>query len=185
MPCLACFSHNRPPFYARVRRALRVWVVIFCMLYLPRIRSAVPRVSLLSPTWNQQVSVCVSAARVPAWSVLLQLWFEIVSMCCAGNEAREHMVVLFVLMAYFWHRCCPPRRVQEVLDGLAITNDHFKFALQHCNPSALRETLVEVRGEHDSSGCWLPELMRPRTQRLVGGCRSIGKSGLGLAVDLI
>eukprot|EP00903_Cladosiphon_okamuranus_P010727 g10139.t1 len=32
----------------------------------------------------------------------------------------------------------------EVLDGLAITNDHFKFALQHCNPSALRETLVEV-----------------------------------------
>lgn len=39
----------------------------------------------------------------------------------------------------------PFRRVQEVLDGLAITNDHFKFALQHCNPSALRETLVEVR----------------------------------------
>lgn len=32
----------------------------------------------------------------------------------------------------------------EVLDGLAITNDHFKYALQHCNPSALRETLVEV-----------------------------------------
>jgi transitional endoplasmic reticulum ATPase len=26
----------------------------------------------------------------------------------------------------------------------AITNDHFKHSLQHCNPSALRETLVEV-----------------------------------------
>lgn len=37
---------------------------------------------------------------------------------------------------------------QEVLDGLAITNDHFKFALQHCNPSALRETLVEVSRRH-------------------------------------
>lgn len=36
------------------------------------------------------------------------------------------------------------RQLQEVLDGLAITNDHFKYALQHCNPSALRETLVEV-----------------------------------------
>ncbi|CAM9163821.1 unnamed protein product [Ascophyllum nodosum] len=32
----------------------------------------------------------------------------------------------------------------DILDGLAITNDHFKYALQHCNPSALRETLVEV-----------------------------------------
>lgn len=41
--------------------------------------------------------------------------------------------------------CVPLRRLQEVLDGLAITNDHFKFALQHCNPSALRETLVEVK----------------------------------------
>ncbi|CAM9755684.1 unnamed protein product [Phaeothamnion confervicola] len=32
----------------------------------------------------------------------------------------------------------------EILDGLAISNEHFKYALQHCNPSALRETLVEV-----------------------------------------
>ncbi|CAM9576136.1 unnamed protein product [Chrysoparadoxa australica] len=32
----------------------------------------------------------------------------------------------------------------EVLDGLAVSSDNFKYALQHCNPSALRETLVEV-----------------------------------------
>lgn len=46
-------------------------------------------------------------------------------------------------MLYFCHFFCV-LAYQEVLDGLAITNDHFKYALQHCNPSALRETLVEV-----------------------------------------
>lgn len=32
----------------------------------------------------------------------------------------------------------------EVLDSLAVTQDHFKFALGSSNPSALRETAVEV-----------------------------------------
>lgn len=32
----------------------------------------------------------------------------------------------------------------NVLDSLAITQEHFKKSLQQCNPSALRETLVEV-----------------------------------------
>lgn len=55
--------------------------------------------------------------------------------------------IVLCLMSVFGAACalCRFGRVQEVLDGLAITNDHFKFALQHCNPSALRETLVEVR----------------------------------------
>jgi len=32
----------------------------------------------------------------------------------------------------------------EVLDAMAVTNDHFRFALDTCNPSALRETIVEI-----------------------------------------
>jgi len=32
----------------------------------------------------------------------------------------------------------------EVLEALAVTNDHFKFAQGHCNPSSLRETVVEI-----------------------------------------
>merc|ERR1712187_715672 len=32
----------------------------------------------------------------------------------------------------------------EVLDALAVTNEHFKFAMGHTNPSSLRETVVEV-----------------------------------------
>merc|ERR1712168_828462 len=32
----------------------------------------------------------------------------------------------------------------EVLDSLAVTNDNFKFAMGSTNPSALRETVVEV-----------------------------------------
>jgi len=32
----------------------------------------------------------------------------------------------------------------EVLDSLAVTNDNFKFAMGSTNPSALRETIVEV-----------------------------------------
>eukprot|EP00899_Mesostigma_viride_P025513 jgi/Mesvir1/6146/Mv00847-RA.1 len=32
----------------------------------------------------------------------------------------------------------------EVLDSMAVTNDHFQTALGHSNPSALRETVVEV-----------------------------------------
>merc|ERR1739848_290710 len=32
----------------------------------------------------------------------------------------------------------------EVLDSLAVTNDDFKWALKNSNPSALRETVVEV-----------------------------------------
>ena len=32
----------------------------------------------------------------------------------------------------------------EVLDSMAVSNDHFRFALGACNPSALRETVVEV-----------------------------------------
>mmetsp|Transcript_26025 Transcript_26025/g.29786 ORF Transcript_26025/g.29786 Transcript_26025/m.29786 type:complete len:798 (+) Transcript_26025:485-2878(+) len=31
-----------------------------------------------------------------------------------------------------------------ILDAMAVTNDHFKFALGQCNPSSLRETVVEV-----------------------------------------
>ena len=33
----------------------------------------------------------------------------------------------------------------EVLNSMAVTNDHFKTALGISNPSALRETVVEVR----------------------------------------
>jgi transitional endoplasmic reticulum ATPase len=32
----------------------------------------------------------------------------------------------------------------EVLNALAVTNDHFKFAMGHTNPSSLRETVVEI-----------------------------------------
>jgi transitional endoplasmic reticulum ATPase len=32
----------------------------------------------------------------------------------------------------------------EVLDALAVTNDHFKHAQGHTNPSSLRETIVEI-----------------------------------------
>lgn len=32
----------------------------------------------------------------------------------------------------------------KVLDSLMITNDHFRHAMGVCNPSALRETQVEV-----------------------------------------
>jgi len=32
----------------------------------------------------------------------------------------------------------------EVLDSMAVTQDHFKTALGMSNPSALRETVVEV-----------------------------------------
>jgi len=31
----------------------------------------------------------------------------------------------------------------EVLNALAVSNDHFKFAMGHKNPSSLRETVVE------------------------------------------
>ena len=33
----------------------------------------------------------------------------------------------------------------EVLDALCVTNDHFKFAQGTCNPSSLRETVVEIQ----------------------------------------
>ena len=32
----------------------------------------------------------------------------------------------------------------EVMDSLAVTNEDFKFAMAQSNPSALRETVVEV-----------------------------------------
>merc|ERR1712088_548661 len=32
----------------------------------------------------------------------------------------------------------------EVMDSLAVTNDDFRFAMGSCNPSSLRETVVEV-----------------------------------------
>ena len=32
----------------------------------------------------------------------------------------------------------------EILDAMAVTQDHFKHALGHSNPSSLRETVVEV-----------------------------------------
>jgi len=32
----------------------------------------------------------------------------------------------------------------EILNSLAVTNDHFKFAQGHTNPSSLRETVVEI-----------------------------------------
>ena len=32
----------------------------------------------------------------------------------------------------------------EVLEALCVTNDHFKFAQGHTNPSSLRETVVEI-----------------------------------------
>merc|ERR1712025_1197119 len=32
----------------------------------------------------------------------------------------------------------------EVLDALAVNNEHFKFAMGHTNPSSLRETVVEI-----------------------------------------
>lgn len=49
----------------------------------------------------------------------------------------------------------------EVLNSMAVTMDHFKTALGISNPSALRETVVEVRFE-------LTLLVRG----LVGWCRS-------------
>ena len=35
----------------------------------------------------------------------------------------------------------------EILNSMAVSNDHFKTALGISNPSALRETVVEVGGE--------------------------------------
>jgi transitional endoplasmic reticulum ATPase len=32
----------------------------------------------------------------------------------------------------------------EVLDALAVTNEHFRFAMGQTNPSSLRETVVEI-----------------------------------------
>jgi len=32
----------------------------------------------------------------------------------------------------------------EVLNALCVTNEHFKFAQGHTNPSSLRETVVEI-----------------------------------------
>ena len=32
----------------------------------------------------------------------------------------------------------------EVLDALCVTNEHFKYAMGHTNPSSLRETVVEI-----------------------------------------
>jgi transitional endoplasmic reticulum ATPase len=32
----------------------------------------------------------------------------------------------------------------EVLDAMAVTNEHFRFAQGHTNPSSLRETVVEI-----------------------------------------
>jgi len=32
----------------------------------------------------------------------------------------------------------------EVLNALAVSNDHFKYAMGHTNPSSLRETVVEI-----------------------------------------
>lgn len=32
----------------------------------------------------------------------------------------------------------------EILDALAVTNDHFRFAMGATNPSSLRETVVEI-----------------------------------------
>jgi len=32
----------------------------------------------------------------------------------------------------------------EVLEALAVTNDHFKYAQGTTNPSSLRETVVEI-----------------------------------------
>ncbi len=32
----------------------------------------------------------------------------------------------------------------EILDAMAVTNEHFRFAQGQCNPSSLRETVVEV-----------------------------------------
>jgi transitional endoplasmic reticulum ATPase len=32
----------------------------------------------------------------------------------------------------------------ELLASMAVTNDHFKFALGNSNPSSLRETVVEI-----------------------------------------
>lgn len=32
----------------------------------------------------------------------------------------------------------------EILDSMAVSKDHFKYALEHANPASLRETVVEV-----------------------------------------
>jgi transitional endoplasmic reticulum ATPase len=32
----------------------------------------------------------------------------------------------------------------EVLDAMAVTNEHFRFAMGTTNPSSLRETVVEI-----------------------------------------
>ena len=39
---------------------------------------------------------------------------------------------------------CSPFSNRAVFDSLAVTNDDFKWALKNSNPSALRETVVEV-----------------------------------------
>ena len=39
---------------------------------------------------------------------------------------------------------CSPFSKRAVFDSLAVTNDDFKWALKNSNPSALRETVVEV-----------------------------------------
>lgn len=39
----------------------------------------------------------------------------------------------------------------EILNSMAVSNDHFKTALGISNPSALRETVVEVRTPHQDA----------------------------------
>ena len=50
----------------------------------------------------------------------------------------------------------------EVLDSLAVTMDNFRFALGASNPSALRETVVEVPNVSwdDIGVCVVPEFYR-------------------------
>jgi hypothetical protein len=47
----------------------------------------------------------------------------------------------------------------EILNSMAITNDHLKIALAGTNPSALRETMVEV-GQFKFTGARTGTLVR-------------------------
>lgn len=72
----------------------------------------------------------------------------------------------------------PPLLPPQILNSMAVTQDHFKTALGMSNPSALRETVVEVPNVTWEDVGGLTEVKRELQVRAVGG----GAGGQAAAV---
>ena len=99
------------------------------------------------------------------WQVGSQLWGwqRTVAVCAAAAAGRVHRcpgAPLHAMRPAQLSRSHWPALLRfqdesidaEVLNSMAVTMDHFKTALGLSNPSALRETVVEVRR---TAPCWL------------------------------